>query len=212
MKDIIRRSAVVFNKKVAQKEMREDWVVVQAYENEGKGPCLIDLSHLTRWDLQDGELDRFKPWGITIPDAPGAVVLSNDKLVCRMNRTQAAIWILNDNGETAPDDPVAYTETTDVTVCLALIGKNIIPIAEKVSALDFSAPEKHEPCLFQGPFQHVPCQIILVDKFSEDAGLFLTCSRGYARDMVDGLLEAGRDFQLEPAGESVFRSWLRGRK
>lgn len=212
MTDSTRRSPVVFNKKAAKKEIRGNWVVVQEYENEGKSPCLIDLSHLTRWDLQDGELDRFKPWGITIPDAPGSVVLGNDKLVSRMNRTQAAVWILNDNGDTDPDDPAAYTETTDVTACLGLIGKNIISIAEKVSALDFSVPEKSELSLFQGPFQHVPCQIVLVDKFSEDAGLFFTCSRGYARDMVDGLLEAGREFQLEPAGESIFRSWLRGRK
>jgi hypothetical protein len=210
MKDIIRRSPVVFKKKAAKKEMRGDWDVVLAYENEGEGPFLIDLSHMTRWDLQDGDLDRLKPWDITIPNIPGEAVFKNDILINRMNRTQASIWNLNGGNVTEPDDR-AYTETTDATVCLAMLGKNILSIAEKVSALDFSDPEKPDPCLFQGPFNHVPCQITRIDKSSEEVCLFLTCSRGYSRDMIHGLLEAGSEFNLEPAGEAVFSNWLRNR-
>ena len=211
MKGVIRRSPVVFNKKALKKELRRDWDVVLAYENEGDGPFLIDLSHMIRWDMQDGDLDRLKPWGITIPDNPGSVVFKDDILINRMNRTQAAIWTLSDNGNRQPDHP-AYTETTDATVFLALLGKEILRIAEKVSALDFSDRDKTDLYLFQGPFHQVPCQIIMIEKFSENAALLLTCSRGYARDMVHGLLEAGSEFHLEPAGESVFSNWLKNWK
>jgi len=210
MKDIIRRSPVVFNKTPIKTEKRGDWTVVRAYENEGQGPFLVDLSHKTRWDLQDEDLDRLKPWDITIPNVPGEAVFKNDMLINRMNATQASIWNMDGSDITEPDNP-AYTETTDATVCLALLGKNILSIAEKVSSLDFSESEKPDPCLFQGPFNHVPCQSIMVDKSSEDACLLLTCSRGYARDMIHGLLEAGSEFKLEPAGEAVFSNWLKNR-
>jgi hypothetical protein len=36
----------------------------------------------------------------------------------------------------------------------------------------------------------------------------MTCSRGYARDMVGAILEAGTEFKLRPAGEQAFSSWL----
>jgi hypothetical protein len=38
--------------------------------------------------------------------------------------------------------------------------------------------------------------------------MLMTCSRGYARDMVGALLEAGQEFELHPAGEQVFTGWL----
>jgi len=36
----------------------------------------------------------------------------------------------------------------------------------------------------------------------------MTCSRGYAGAMIAAILEAGEEFDLRPAGENAFSSWL----
>ena len=91
---------------------------------------------------------------------------------------------------------------------LALFGKEIFAITEKLTALDFLDPLKETPFLLQGPFSHVPCQIVTLEKTPARCGILMTCSRGYARDMVGAILEAGAEFKLRPAGEQTFRSWL----
>ena len=210
MKKPVRQSPVVFDKKAAQTEMRGDWLVVTAYENEGAGPFVIDLSHLERWDVQHEDLDGLKPCGLDIPTDPGAVCWSSDLLVNRMNRTQASLWHLSGRTRVEPEYPTC-TDTTDATAFIALLGNKVFAIAEKVSALDFLSPEKQEPCLFQGPVQHVPCQVVVMDRSPDDGCLLMTFSRGYARDMVRGLLQAGREFDLTPAGEAAFDEWMQRR-
>jgi hypothetical protein len=207
MKEIDRRSPVVFDNQELRTEQRGDWTVVLTYKNEGSGPFLIDLSHMPRYDFQDRQPERLKPLDLSIPDDPGQCLLQDGILVQRMNRTQASVWMLNGAEADLTGDP-AFTETTDATVCLALLGKTIFRIAEKVSALDLANLEHPNPVLFQGPFSRVPCQVVVIDGFSEAPGILLTCSRGYAQDMVRGLLEAGREFDLAPAGEALFSDWL----
>jgi hypothetical protein len=205
--EIKRQSPVSFPGKPLKMEMRDHWTVVLEYEAEGEGPYLFDLSHRARWDLQDANLSSFQPLGIRVPDTPGQCIFENGVLVNRMNRTQASIWHLGAENPAAPDDP-AYTETTDVTVFLGLAGQNIFAIAEKLSALDFTDPAKSAPFLLQGPFSHVPCQVVALEKTTERSGILLTCTRGYARDMAHAILAAGEDFGLQPAGETAFMSWI----
>jgi hypothetical protein len=152
---------------------------------------------------------RIQPWGIQIPDTPGRCIFENGLLVNRMNRTQASIWHLT--GETPPPpDDIAFTEVIDATVFLALYGKDIFSITEKLTALDFLNPSLNAPFLLQGPFSHVPCQIVTLERTLERSGILMTCSRGYARDMVGALLEAGEEFGLRPAGEFASNNWLAG--
>ena len=205
--EIKRQSAVSFTAKPLKIEEHNHWTVVMEYENEGEGPHLFDLSHRARWDLQDADLSGFQPFGIGVPDTPGKCIFGNGVLVNRMNRTQASIWHLGAENPAAPDGP-AYTETTDVTVFLGLVGQNIFAIAEKLSALDFAAPEKSAPFLLQGPFSHVPCQVVTLERTTERSGILLTCSRGYARDMTHAILAAGKEFGLQPAGETAFKRWI----
>jgi hypothetical protein len=207
MGNIVRRSPVFFDVRPAKTETRNNWTVVLEYDAEESGPYLIDLSHRTRWDLQDGDIDKVEPWGISIPAIPGQCAFDKGVLINRMNRTQASIWHLA--GET-PADPEssAYTEVTDVTVFLAFFGKNIFSLTEKLTALDFSDPLKEAPSLLQGPFSHVPCQIVTLEKTAERCGILMTCSRGYAGSMVASILEAGEEFGLRPGGENVFTGWL----
>jgi glycine cleavage system aminomethyltransferase T len=205
--EIKRQSPVSFPGKPVNTEIRDHWTVVLEYAAEGEGPYLFDLSHRARWDVQDADLSRFQPLGIGVPDMPGQCFFENGVLVNRMNRTQASIWHLSGESPVAPDGP-AYTETTDVTLFLGLAGQNIFAVAEKLSALDFADPSKPAPFLLQGPFSHVPCQVVTLEKTTERSGILLTCSRGYARDMTHAILAAGEEFGLKPAGETAFMRWI----
>jgi hypothetical protein len=208
MTSIERRSPVQFKGRITKSEVRDNWSVALAYADEGQGPFLVDLSHITRWDLQDKSLSQFKPLGKEIPAVPGACRLQDGTLINRMNRTQAAIWHLLPAAAPMPSES-GYTEVTDATLCLALFGPKTLAVAEKLSALDFHDPRKQAPFLLQGPFSHIPCQLVVVERSQGfDDGLLLTCSRGYAQSMVHAILEAGAEFGLRPAGEQRFTDWL----
>ena len=209
MDDLKRQSPVHFETRPANAEIRNHWVVVRGYENEGPGPWLVDLGHKTRWDLQDDRIDDWKPAGLPVPSRPGGCRLENKILINRMNRTQAAIWHLG-NGD-APKLPAetGYTDLSEATVFLALFGRKVFSITEKLTALDFGDPNRQTPFLFQGPFSHVPCQIVTLERGADrSGGILLTCSRGYARDMVHAILTAGEAFGIDPAGEDRFNTWL----
>jgi hypothetical protein len=207
MEKIIRQSPVSFDVAPVKTEERDNWPVVLEYEDEGPGPYVVDLSHRPRWDLQDAQIDGIKTLGISIPNAPGQCVFEKGFLINRMNRTQAAVWHLSGATPGFPDDP-AFTDVTDATVFLAIFGQDILAILEKLSALDFLDPARQTPFLLQGPFSHVPCQIVILDKTPARSGILMTCSRGYGRDMVAAILAAGAEFNLRPAGERAFSQWL----
>ena len=93
------------------------------------------------------------------------------------------------------------------------IGKNVNNISFNLPVLydirfDFADPEKSVPFLLQGPFSHVPCQVVTLERKTERSGILLTCSRGYARDMTHAILAAGEEFGLQPAGETAFTRWI----
>ncbi len=208
MAEILRQSPVVFDPPALEIGTRDRWQVVLQYAAEGEGPHLADLSHRPRWDLQDADLTKFRPGDVDIPGTPGSCALSDGVLVNRMNRTQAAVWHLAGNAPEFPRES-AYTDVTEATVFLALFGPHMFRITEKLTSLDFFPPGKKPPFLLQGPFSHVPCQIVTLAAYRNGAGgIVLTCSRGYARDMVGAICDAGEDFGLRPAGEKTFTGWL----
>jgi len=209
MKEIQRVSPVVIKSTPLKTEQRNNWEVVMEYSGEGDGPYLVDLSHRPRFDLQDADLSAITPFGMNIPETPGTSILENGMLANRMNGTQVSLFNLDGGDDVAMPDETGYTDVTEATLCVALIGKKVFSICEKLTALDFMNPQKKAPFLFQGPFSHVPCQIVTLNKEGERAGLILTCSRGYGRDMIDSIQHAGEEFGLKPAGESRFTSWIK---
>ncbi|PIE61307.1 MAG: sarcosine oxidase subunit gamma SoxG, partial [Desulfobacterales bacterium] len=42
----------------------------------------------------------------------------------------------------------------------------------------------------------------------KNAGIVLTCARGYGRDIIHAILHAGEEFNLKPAGEARFTNWI----
>ena len=207
MKEIKRYSPVVLKATPLKSEQRDNWNVVLEYHGEGEGPYLVDLSHRTRLDLQSSDPASKKPFGITIPDVPCQSVFEKGILVSRMNRTQTSLYHLDGDAPDMPSEP-EYTDVTENTVFVALIGEAVFSICEKLTALDFMAPEKEVPFLYQGPFSHVPCQIVTLNRDAEKSGVVLTCSRGYGKDMIHAILDAGDEFGLRPAGEDRFTQWI----
>ena len=207
MENIVRNSAVPFDAVEAKTEERGNWSVVLEYEDQGAGPYLVDLSHRARWDLQDAEIGGIQAPGVPVPEIPGQSIFENGFLINRMNRTQASVWHLSGETPALPDN-LAFTDVTDSTVFLAVFGKALFEILEKLTALDFLETSRMTPFLLQGPFSHVPCQIVAMDKTPERSGVLMTCSRGYARDMVGAILGAGSEFNMRPAGEQAFSDWL----
>ena len=204
-----RYSPVPFMGLPDQTEMRNGWEVVLKYNDEGNGPFLIDLSHRNRWDVQDVDLSKIQPGGVTIPENPGQGTFQNGFLINRMNRTQAAVWhLLGDSPDMTQD--TAYTEITEGTACFALVGWNVdvFSVMEKVTSLYLCFPGNKPPFLVQGPIVHVPCQIVVFDEPEKGSAVVFTCSRGYGRVMAQALLDAGVEWDLRPAGENTFSNWI----
>lgn len=210
MAEMRRQSPVRFAASPLKTEVRDNWAVALAYSDEGDGPWLVDLSHKTRWDLQNRDIDAMTVGDQTVPEAPGVCTLAGHTLINRMNATQASIYHL---GGGAPDlpDVSGYTNVSEATLFVALFGPRAFRVAEKLTNLDLMNPAPKAPFLLQGPFCHVPCQIATLEKQSDGSGGFLlTCSRGYADSMIGAILEAGVEFGLKPAGENRFDIWIQG--
>ena len=209
MIELERISPVVFKSTPVKTEHRGNWNVVMEYSAEGDGPYLVDLSHKPRFDLQDSDLSLKTPFGIELPQTPGSSVLEKGILANRMNGTQVSLYNLDGEDDHGIMDDSGITDVTESTLFIALLGKSIFSICEKLTALDFMDPAKTTPFLFQGPFSHVPCQIVTMNKDGDSSGLVLTCSRGYGKDMIQSILHAGEEFGLKPAGEDRFTVWVR---
>ena len=209
MIELERISPVVFKSTPVKTERRGNWNVVMEYSAEGDGPYLVDLSHKPRFDLQDSDLSSKSPFGIDLPKIPGSSVLEKGILANRMNGTQVSLYNLDGEDDPAVMDDSGITDVTESTLFVALLGKSIFSICEKLTALDFMDPARTTPFLFQGPFSHVPCQIVTMNKDGDSSGLVLTCSRGYGKDMIHSILHAGEEFGIKPAGEDRFTAWIR---
>ena len=208
MAEILRKSPVQFNISPQKTEVRENWTVALSYADEGEGPWLVDLSQKIRWDFQDANIDDRTVCDLAIPNTPGESILSDTILVNRMNGTQASIYHLGPAAPVMPELP-GYTDVSEATQFLALFGPSSFSIAEKLTNLDFMDPTKNAPFLLQGPFCHLPCQIVTLEKTADRSGGFLlTCSRGYGDSMVDAILKAGLELGLRPAGEIRFNAWI----
>lgn len=202
MNEVRRHSPVSFEVQPVKKEKRGHWSVALKYPDEGEGPHLIDLSHKPKWDVQSSAIDTIQPFGVEIPKTPGRCTLAHGIMACRLNATQARVLILGQE-ENDPPNTSEFTDITEGYLLLALAGPNLFSITEKLTSLDLQDPKKPPPYLFQGPFAHVPCQVVVIKRETDNGLLLLSCSRGYARDMADTVLAAGKEAGLRPAGETA---------
>ncbi len=210
MTGIKRESPVRFSARALKTEMRDHWSVALEYADEGSGPWVVDLAHKQRWDLQDKQIGKLTPCGLAVPAEPGSCTFAQDMLVNRMNRTQTSIYHLGSETPAMPEVP-GYTDVSESTVFLGLFGPQIFSMAEKLTNLDFMAPGKNPPFLYQGPFCRIPCQVVTLQKNPDYSGGFLlTASRGYGESLIHAIMDAGAEFGLRPAGENRFQAWAKG--
>jgi hypothetical protein len=92
---------------------------------------------------------------------------------------------------------------------MAVLGKEVFSLMEKVTALDLSSPGMITPFLLQGPVSHVPCQVVFLGQKGDDAAVLIACSRGYGQSMCEALLDAGKEWEPSPSGETAFLNWLK---
>jgi hypothetical protein len=206
---IQRRSPVAFKNQPLQTDTREGWDVVLQYEDEGEGPFLIDLTHLSKWDVQHHDLSQIKTLGGKIPETPGDCVVQGGMLVGRLNRIQAVVWHLSTHGPQMPQEE-ALTDVTEASALLALVGESLFSIAEKMTPLDLSDPAKGVPFLLQGPVLHLPVKVVVLGRKDNHAALLMSCPRGYGQSFADAILDAGSEWGLRPAGEKAFSPWMEG--
>jgi hypothetical protein len=183
-------------------KLRDHWPVVLEYADEGPGPWIVDLSHCHRWDIQGRDLAAEAVPGISLPDAPGAVTLPGKMLTGRTGQRQAFLWVFADKAAAPAGE--CWTEVTEGTFCLALLGRNVFQITEKLTSLDLGDPKRNAPYLLLGPFSHVTGQMVVLSKDPRNAVVLVAGTRGFAHDMVHAVLAAGEEFGLRPAGESRF--------
>jgi hypothetical protein len=194
-----RRSPVHLPGKPEKTKMRDHWPVVLAYSEEGPGPWIVDFSHCRRWDIQSRDLDEALPSGASLPESPGSVVLHTTGLTGRAGQRQAFHWLFNDKA--AAPAGFGCTEITEGSLCFALLGGDIFKITEKLTSLDLCDPKHSAPFLLIGPFSNITCQIVVLRNDPKNAAVLISCSRGFAHDMVRAVLAAGEEFGLRPAGE-----------
>jgi hypothetical protein len=195
---VLRRSPVELGEPAETREIN-GFAVAWEYPGPAGATRLVDLSHCPKWDLQDGQVERLRPWGLAVPEAPGGVVLEGGALVARLNRTQCSLWRLD--GEPAPplEEP-ACTELTDGLALLAVAGPAALEVMERVCNLDLAAPGLEPPALLQGPLMHLPAQVCLARRGPDRAVVLLAVSRGYGRTLARAILHAGSEAGLAPGG------------
>ena len=203
-----RRSPVHLPGKPEKTESRDGWPVVLEYADEGDGPWVVDLSGCPRWDIQGAALSAAAPKGVPLPAAPGGVELAGEVLVGRTGLRQAFLWRF---GGKPPAMGPACTETTEGSACIALLGRDVLRITEKLTSLDLGSPASRPPFLLLGPFAHITCQIVVLQNDPAAAAVLVACSRGFGHDLVHAVLQAGDEFGLRPAGERRFEAFRTGR-
>lgn len=202
--EIKKESPVVFKQPVREKEMQNGWEVVTAYENEGAGPVIVDLSHIPKWDLQGEDLSRRRPGNIAVPIHSGHCRMEEGMLISVVKWNWAIIWRLSESAISFSREP-AFTDVTEAYALLLMIGKETLSVMEKVTALDLAATAEKRPFLTLGPVLHIRSQVVVMGE--DSPGVFVACPRGYGRAMAHGLLLAGEEYGLCPAGEKRASEW-----
>jgi len=201
-----RQSPVQLPGRPEKMKMRDHWPVILEYADERPGPSMVDLSHCRRWDIQGRDLSEAFPSEFSLPDSPGRVVLHATGLTGRTGQRQAFLWLFDEMA--AAPAGAGCTEVTDGALCLALLGRDVFQITEKLTSLDLGNPKRQAPFLLLGPFSHVTCQLVVLKNDPADAAVLVACARGFAHDMVHAVLRAGEEFGLKPAGETRFMEYI----
>ena len=195
---------------VAQKtEMRNDFEVVLAYGGETGRSSLVDLSHISKWEVETENPDEaMAGTGVTLPPLPGGAGLVSGRAVCRMTPTRALIWDFHGTEEKTWLENRAFNDVTDGSALLFMTGEGLFSIMEQLTDIRLDLVNGTCERFVQGPLVGVPAKLLVALNSENQMGILVAVARGFGQSMVDTLLLAGREAGLSPAGEQVFSQWL----
>lgn len=196
MKTAKKYSPIDFAIEEAEHEDRHGWTMAQALKYSGPNR-LVDLSHISKWDVQGPTIDDFPFPGIQVPLNPGECVVRQNLLTIRMNASQCAVWDM-DGMEAEPPNKTGITDVTSGLALLAICGPATLLLMERISNLDLTLPHLKMPCLFQGPVLGIPCLVILLARDAESSTVLTAFPRGYGQAMAKTLLSTGADWEFRP--------------
>ena len=209
MESFKRYSPVKLPAEILRTRNRNGWEVVLEYEGEGTGLSLVDLSHIGKWDVQGEGLASLKPAGLAIPEDSRQCLLTEDFLVNPIKWNWATIWHFSVD---MPDfaGEYAFTNVTEAYALLAIAGRDVFSVMEKLSSLDLLSTKQNPSFLIMGPVFRIRSQVVLLSGEKNDSAVLVACPRGYGQSMAEAILDAGKEYGLRPGGEDLF-SGLRDR-
>ena len=209
MKDYKRQSPIRFADPPVKTELRQGWEVALTYAGDDASLVVIDLSHITKWELYARGLEGQPVGPAAIPRIAGQVGLSAGVAVCLCRPSVALIWQLADEFSWTLPPGAELTDVTDSYALVALVGEKGPQVMEKITDLDLVLSAGQTARLVQGPILDAASRVMILSASDFPPALLLSVCRGAGQSVVDAIMDAGAEFGLQPAGEAVFRKWLR---
>ncbi len=202
-----KKSPFLFSDTVAKREERNGWEIVLSYGHENTALSIVDLSHVNKWEVYDQNLVGKIVNKLNMPEKPGEVILSNKAIIGLYRPSAAMVWHLDDFIE---DHELAtnITNITDGYTLIGLLGDKGPRIMEKLTDLDLESFPGQQVRLIQGPLLGIPSKFVLFSSDGIVSGMLISFDRGSGQSVVDAILDAGKEFNLKPAGQTAFDRWI----
>jgi hypothetical protein len=186
---------------------RDGWEIALRYSQEDSPLTIIDLSHLSKWEIYAPELSGQSLGPIHVPNRTGEVFLTTRGIV-GLCRPSVALAFKCDNSGDELLNEAKHADVTDGYALLALIGDDGPSTMEKITGLDLSSRLGRHAHLVQGPLLGTPAKIMVFSTSGCKKGMLIAVARGSGQSIVDAILDAGAEFKLKSAGERAFNRWL----
>jgi sarcosine oxidase gamma subunit len=184
---------------------RNGWQIPLAYVGERRRNDIFisDLSHVPKWCMRGPNLDEQAPAGLKMPHEPGGVNTDHGVLLVRLIPSEARLMVLGDDAPVFND--AMYTDVTDGYASIAVVGCQCFEVLNKLSTLDLDGPDA--PAAALAPVEEVTCLIVRLVGKAGVPGIIVSGARGYGHFLLDALLDAGRQYGIQPAGWERFSIW-----
>lgn len=201
--DFYRISPIRAERPVSRKEYRNGWEIVTQYEDEGDTPWFIDLSHAQKFDYRNTPFSHGRYLDLSLPEKPGECRVRGGYISTRLNQQRSLVLNLSQSLITVIDERL-ITDVTDAFALLAIIGHSVFDILENVTSLDLFPPGKDPPFVLQGSVLGLRSLLFLLSAKRDNPAILLAVPRGYGLAFSMALLQAGKPWNLSPAGEAAF--------
>ena len=190
-------------------EIRNHFEVVLSYGKKTSNASVVDLSHVSKWEIETGNLDdAMDGTGLTLPSQSNKAALFPDRTLCRMTPSRALIWNFDGGEESLWLQESAFNDVTDGSALLFMTGQGLLSIMEQLTDVKLDLVNGDSLRFAQCPLVGVPAKIVVGINKIHQMGMFVSVARGFGQSVIDTLLLAGKEIGLAPAGEEVFSQWL----